>query len=451
MKKTLSGYYQPTEEEFSRLWANCKFIVDSNVLLNMHRYSQKARDDLLSILRAVSDRVWIPHQVAIEYQENRLYVIAEQAKRFRDVKEELKSIQNRLQSVLEGKQLTKDYSSIKVDGFTGEVNRVFDEFSEELDKTARNQPDVIDNDKIRDEIDSLFESRVGVPPISQAALDDIYKEGQLRYQRKQPPGYMDLKKADNKEENTYSYGGLVFKREYGDIVIWNQIIDKAKDNKEFENIIFITDDNKEDWWWQVDSMGRKTIGPRPELVAEIKSKAGVLLFYMYNLEHFMQRAEQHLGIEVEKESIEQVRDQSQLLYRLQLAARKIRQGRRTELEFANIQAAVHAMMVDNGLSSLPVPVLIGTNDMQAFPEVTATLITKGAPDAAFVTAAEAALGVTLLTGYPLYGNTIINDVGTVGTYEAGEVLVVNYVATQYTSYLYTVDAFGVVTQGAVAP
>ncbi len=122
-----------------------------------------------------------------------------------------------------------------------------------------------------------------------------------------------------------------------------------------------------------------------------------------------------------------------------------------DTEFANIQAAVHAMMVDNEIAALPVPITTGTADMSLFPEITETLITKGAPDVPYVTAAEAGLSVTLLTGYPLYANTIINDGGTVGTYEAGEVLVVNYVATQTTTYLYTVDASGTVTQGALAP
>ena len=122
-----------------------------------------------------------------------------------------------------------------------------------------------------------------------------------------------------------------------------------------------------------------------------------------------------------------------------------------ETEFSTIQSAVHAMMVDNEIAELPVPITTGTADMAAFPEVTETLITKGAPDATFVTAAETDLGVTLATGYLLYGNAIINDVGTVGTYDAGDVKVVNYAATQYTSYLYTVDASGTVTQGAAAP
>jgi len=124
-----------------------------------------------------------------------------------------------------------------------------------------------------------------------------------------------------------------------------------------------------------------------------------------------------------------------------------------DTEFANIQASVSAMMVDNEISALPVPIVAGTttsatNVMSAFPEVTETLLDKGAPDAAFVTAAEADLGVTLATGYPLYGNTIINDVGTVGTYDSGDVLVANYVATATTAYYYTVDAAGTVSQWA---
>ena len=84
--------------------------------------------------------------------------------------------------------------------------------------------------------------------------------------------------------------------------------------------------------------------------------------------------------------------------------------------------------------------------MTEFPEATATLISKGAPDAAYVTAAEAGLGVTLEIGYPLYSATLIDDAGTVGTYEAGEVLVVNYVATATTTYYYDVDSSGTVTQ-----
>ena len=43
-----------------------------------------------------------------------------------------------------------------------------------------------------------------------------------------------------------------------------------------------------------------------------------------------------------------------------------------DTEFANIQAAVHAMMTDNEISVLPNPVLLSTNNMGAFPDTSAT-------------------------------------------------------------------------------
>lgn len=42
-----------------------------------------------------------------------------------------------------------------------------------------------------------------------------------------------------------------------------------------------------------------------------------------------------------------------------------------ETEFANIQSAVTALVIDNELSELPNPVTIATNDMGAFPDTSA--------------------------------------------------------------------------------
>ena len=120
-----------------------------------------------------------------------------------------------------------------------------------------------------------------------------------------------------------------------------------------------------------------------------------------------------------------------------------------DTEFANIQSAVHAMMVDNEIASLSAPVTSSTDDMNAFPEATETLATKGA-DAAFVTAAIANGDITAeRLGYLLYGNQIVTDVDGDGTYDAGDgdnIAQVNYVATDTTTYYYDVDASGTVTQ-----
>ncbi|TEU22634.1 MAG: hypothetical protein E3J21_00110 [Anaerolineales bacterium] len=208
-------------------------------------------------------------------------------------------------------QLKKRHSAIEPDQLLAKVEEVFSEFRGELDTLEQEQPDVYDDDELRDQIDSLLEGKIGPPPESQSELDRIFEEGRIRYEHKHPPGYGDTGKAQPGERETCSYGGLAFRREYGDLILWFQIIEAAK-AKELKHIIFVTDDEKEDWWWTVKSRGKKTIGPRPELVEELHRKAGVSSFYMYNSERFLEFAKQYLGAQVDQESIDQVREIVQL-------------------------------------------------------------------------------------------------------------------------------------------
>lgn len=81
MKKLFPGFYQPTDTEFKKLWEKCTFVIDANVLLNLYRYPEEAKADLLKVFGKISDRLWLPYQAALEYQKNRLIVIAEQRSR----------------------------------------------------------------------------------------------------------------------------------------------------------------------------------------------------------------------------------------------------------------------------------------------------------------------------------------------------------------------------------
>ena len=88
-----------------------------------------------------------------------------------------------------------------------------------------------------------------------------------------------------------------------------------------------------------------------------------------------------------------------------------------DTEYATLQAALHAMMIDNDLATLPAANLVdtvgeATNDMGAFPYSDGT--------------------------YILFGH---NMSGTI----------VNYLATENASYLYYCDSLGTLTQGAAAP
>lgn len=308
MKERFGGYYRPSEDEFVDLWQNCVFVLDTNVLLNLYRYPLDARNDLIGVLKRVKSRVWIPHQVALEYEENRLTVISEQMKRYRDVKEILDSMQNQLRGQLEALQLKKRHSTIDPDNLLQKISSSMEEFVGELEKLETAQLNVTDHDTIRDEINDIIGDRIGEPPQSQTYLENLYRDGKTRYELQRPPGYKDIIKSSKDEPAAYFYGDLVLYRQYGDLILWFQLIDEANNNDRFKKIIFITDDNKEDWWLQVDSAGKKTIGPRPELVQEIKAKAEVTLFYMYNSERFMQYAKEYLSAQIKEESISQVRD-----------------------------------------------------------------------------------------------------------------------------------------------
>ncbi len=306
MKKTFAGYYRPNDDELTELWKKCIFVLDANVLLNLYRYPVEAKNDLLKILEKISSRLWMPHQAALEYQENRLRVIADQREKFSEVEDVLKKSQNKLRTDLDELQLEKRHSSIKPKEFLKKVDKAFEDFLKELKDNEQNQQNVFDDDNLRNKIDVLLEGKIGVPPKSQDDLESLYKEGEKRYEYKRPPGYMDKNKKHDPE--VFLYIDLVLKRKYGDLLLWHQIIEAAKTREDFKHLILVTDDDKEDWWWVVESQGRKTIGPRPELIEEISSKAGVLSFYVYNPERFIKYAKEYLEIDIQDKSVEQARD-----------------------------------------------------------------------------------------------------------------------------------------------
>ncbi len=306
MRNEFKGYYRPTEQELAELWKQGLFVLDANVILGLYCYPIQARDDLLQTLWQVSDRLWIPHQAALEYQENRLSVIAEQVSKFADVNNVLLETRETLTNKLNELQLKKRHSAINPESFLQRTEVVFNDFESELNSLRERQPTISDDDKIREDIDALLEGKIG-SPLSSDELTALYNAGKDRFEHQRPPGYLDKGKS-KQDEKYYFYNDLEIQREYGDLIIWNQIIREAKAHN-IKCLIFITDDEKEDWWWIYKG---KTVGPRPELVEEIHTQAGVTLFYMYNSPRFLKYAKEYLGAQIDQESINQVHEISQL-------------------------------------------------------------------------------------------------------------------------------------------
>ena len=112
-----------------------------------------------------------------------------------------------------------------------------------------------------------------------------------------------------------------------------------------------------------------------------------------------------------------------------------------ETEFATIQSAVHAMMVDNELSILITPVDQAANrqnDMELFPDTTAAASKGTDVDGGVYDGSDK-------NGFVLYQHDRVGGDG------SDTVNLTNYVATQTTAYWYTCDEFGTITQYDTAP
>ena len=284
MRKMFPGYYRPTEEEFVSLWNDCLFVLDANILLNLYRHNIEASNDWLKILKGISKRLWVPHQAALEYQRNRLKVIDEQSNAYKTI---LDDLENNKKKLFEQLNKHKKHPLIKVDQWHRPINRLFSRIKKQLEAQKIKHPDLFKHDSLREEVTLLLEGKVG-PSYSQERLKEIYKEGQERYAESIPPGYKDVTKNGNAK--------------YGDLVLWFQIIEMAKEVK--KPIILVTDENKDDWWEEITG---KTIGPRPELMQEFFSKVGKI-FYMYNSESFMIYAGGYLEQEVDQKTVDEIRE-----------------------------------------------------------------------------------------------------------------------------------------------
>ena len=73
--KFFEHYILSDEESVKSIWGDAILVFDTNVLLNLYRYSENSKNDLLKALEYYKDRLWIPFQIGWEYHNNRLSVI----------------------------------------------------------------------------------------------------------------------------------------------------------------------------------------------------------------------------------------------------------------------------------------------------------------------------------------------------------------------------------------
>jgi len=229
----------------------------------MYRYSRATVDVYFDVLKELknNNQLWIPYQVGYEFYENRIAVISEYEKSY----DEILSIIEKAKINIEAKY--KDHPFLDLCKIKEMMNRGLSGVERKIKQEKKDHPKWLEKDEVLEKLNQIFEGNIG-NNYEEQKLNEIKKEGKERYENKIPPGFKDDKKPEDKK--------------YGDLILWYQIIDKAKKSK--KPIVLISGDIKEDWWLEKDG---KRLMPLPQLKKEISDKAGVD-FHIYTADRFLE-------------------------------------------------------------------------------------------------------------------------------------------------------------------
>ncbi len=267
MIELFKGYLDYSENEYKNIWKDAMIVVDSNILLNFYRYSEDTRNKIFEILEKLKMRLWIPYQVGMEFFENKNKVMVNSYSEYDNL---MSSLAKKLQEAKDETNKRKN-NQLKC---KKDINEILDKSLDEIrqllsDEKVNKKPKFV-NDDIEKKIISLFNNAIG-EKISGSEYEKMKSEGLRRFKELIPPGYKD----DTKEEN-------------GDYYIFYSIIKKSREvNKD---VIFITDDVKEDWFNEIN--GEKH-GGRYELLNEFYKETGRLLL-MYTSDGFAEAYNKNL-------------------------------------------------------------------------------------------------------------------------------------------------------------
>lgn len=312
MKEKFIGFIGYKDTELKDLWENAVFVVDTNILINFYKYTSKeSTKSLLDILKKLKEnnKLWIPHQVALEYFFNYESNMYKQQEGFKFLGSELTKLTDNANKIMS--KVKSQHPYITTDKFQFFINNLEEsnmQLEAQITQELEGLPDV---QTIHDDLLGLLDGIIG-EPYDQKRIDDIEKNGKSRYEQKIPPGFEDIKKQNKNEYRTY--GEFRYQQLYGDLIVWNQIIDRGKEEGKATSIIFITEDRKGDWW-ELDNQNRIK-RPQPQLLQEFLNTTQKN-FNMYRTERFVELAKRFLNADLTDEQVKSVTEDVENIRRVE--------------------------------------------------------------------------------------------------------------------------------------
>lgn len=225
---------------------NYTIVCDTNVFLRLYDYSPAFTFFAVNCLNAVKDKIVITCTTNLEYEKH-------YRGKYQSAKNKIENYDEKFATLTQAykSDMNKEFERINqyhfpdMDRLKSQIDNSLQIIEDTFREYGETHELLIAVNENYLETDPIFAFISGIPKMPSYSFEKLYRicdEGYKRYKTKQPPGFMDKGKD-----------GI---RLYGDLILWNEIIDYSCAEK--ANIIFITDDVKEDWW-EYQSNGNDTI------------------------------------------------------------------------------------------------------------------------------------------------------------------------------------------------
>ncbi|GAB3958696.1 hypothetical protein GCM10029978_004150 [Actinoallomurus acanthiterrae] len=293
-------------------FTNALIVLDTNVLLDLYRYTPEARNQILDALRLVAPRLWLPYQVGLEFVRNRRGVIADRTDKLRRAKTQLDRLLHEawkdVQGALDGvKSLLDTFAAdeagqAELDELINQAN--FKELIEPWRQTLcaridklRDSQDIGLNDisggsdPVLPEVTVLYGDRIGLAPSPAELRKHIEQAVEYRYPNKIPPGFLDASKPTALQAA-------------GDYLLWEEMITHVRDTAIWERALFVSGDIKADWYESPGS-GSDSRRPWPSLINEFRSRTNADLLIV-ETKAFFEGITEFLDAKITSSTVEEI-------------------------------------------------------------------------------------------------------------------------------------------------
>lgn len=283
------GYRRQTELELREALISATVAVDTNVLIDLYRYRPQTAEDLLAILERLGERLVVPHQVVLEFWRKHSQSQASPVTASRTLREALVKNARSMKDALTTWAKDLGVGSAEVQALTEEAGTLVEQLKNQADAAIADDSTLRSSgDRFLLRLESLLRDKV-TPLLPTNEWESCVQEGRRRVEAEEPPGYLDA----DKEGSDRPEGAA------GDYLVWHQAIHYALGKA--TDLIIVTRDEKEDWWWRQRS---DFLGPRPELAEEFyRITDGRRLFLLRPVD-LLQLAPSALNVEVDSTSSE---------------------------------------------------------------------------------------------------------------------------------------------------